>query len=200
MMAATIFFMCLTVVPTFFGRLGSIPAWLAVQGLVLGSIGLIHGTLELHTILVAFEAVLVRGLLVPWLLRRIVRRSDAQHQELLPSNLFTWGVGIALIALAAQFGAIEGGSSHALVVGAVGIAVLLGLLMLATTQSRHVQFVALLFVENAIALYETQLPEPWPLPIHVGLSVVYLMTVVLAAWLVGTAPASNAMDTSRAKA
>ncbi len=200
MTAVTILFMCLTVIPAFFGRVGSAPAWLAAQGLVLGGMGLILGAAEFHSVLVAVEAVLVRGLLVPWLLRRTVRRSDAKDVELLPSNLFSWAIGIALIALAAQFGAHEGSSPQALVIAAVAIAVLLSLLMLATSQSRHIQLVALLFVENAIALYETQLPEPWPLPLHAGLSAIYLMTVVSATWLVGTTPAADTADSPQAKA
>ncbi len=188
MMVATILFILLTVIPVFFGRLGSVPMWLAAQGLVLGWIGLMHeAPPDLHAILVTVEAVVIRGVLAPWLLRRAIQHSGGSNQELLPSNLFTWAIGIALVALATQFGARNGIDPHALVVGAVGIVIVAALLLLATSQSRHVQLVALLLFENAIALSETQLPEPWPLPVHLSLSAIYLLTVGTAVWLVGAA-------------
>lgn len=200
MMAATILFMCLTVIPAFLGRLGSAPTWLAAQGLVLGWIGLLHeGQPGLHAILVGLEAVLIRGVLAPWLLRRSFHRSAGQNLELLPSNLFTWAIGIALVALAAQFGSRNGVDPHSLVVGAVGIAIVVALLLLATSQSDHVQLVALLFFENAIALYETQLPEPWPLPVHIGLSAIYVLTVFTAAWLIGAALPVETADSAEGR-
>jgi hydrogenase-4 membrane subunit HyfE len=45
-----------------------------------------------------------------------------------------------------------------------------GLLLLASNDSPAAQLVAVLFMENAIALFESLLPEPWPLPVHVALS------------------------------
>jgi len=45
--------------------------------------------------------------------------------------------------------------------------------------------VAVLFMENAIALFESLQPEPWPLPVHVALSTIYLLTVAVGGWLIG---------------
>ena len=36
-----------------------------------------------------------------------------------------------------------------------------------------------------VALFESLLPEPWPLPVHAALAVIYLLTVAVGAWLVG---------------
>ena len=58
-------------------------------------------------------------------------------------------------------------------------------MLLAANDSPPAQLVALLFMENAIALFESLLPEPWPLPVHAALAVIYLLTVAVGAWLVG---------------
>jgi magnesium-transporting ATPase (P-type) len=49
----------------------------------------------------------------------------------------------------------------------------------------HVTLVALLFMENAIAVFESTLTAPWPLPVHLMLTAVYLLTAGVGSWLVG---------------
>jgi len=66
------------------------------------------------------------------------------------------------------------------------------LLLLSTNDSPPAQLVAVLFMENALALFESLLPEPWPLPVHGALSVIYLATVGVGTWLVG-APEGSAV-------
>ncbi len=80
---------------------------------------------------------------------------------------------------------------QALTLGVVGATVAVALLLLATNDSPPAQLVALLFMENAIALFESLLPEPWPLPVHGALSAIYLLTVGVGGWLIG-APAAAA--------
>jgi hydrogenase-4 component F len=63
---------------------------------------------------------------------------------------------------------------------------------LATNQNRMAQLVALLFMENALALFESLLPEPWPLPVHLSISTVYVLTVWVGSWLVSAAPEPDA--------
>jgi hypothetical protein len=53
------------------------------------------------------------------------------------------------------------------------------------------QLVALLFMENALALFESLMPEPWPLPVHLLISAVYVLTVSIGSWLVSDAPTSE---------
>lgn len=50
---------------------------------------------------------------------------------------------------------------------------------------------SLLTMENAIAVFESLLPEPWPLPVHGALTAVYLLTVGVGGWLVGTPAAAD---------
>ncbi len=41
-------------------------------------------------------------------------------------------------------------------------------------------------MENGLALFESLLPEPWPLPVHGALSTIYLLAVVVGGWLIAT--------------
>ena len=53
------------------------------------------------------------------------------------------------------------------------------------------QLVALLYMENALALFESLMPEPWPLPVHVAVSGVYVGTVVVGSWLIRSRHSSS---------
>ena len=46
--------------------------------------------------------------------------------------------------------------------------------------------VAVLVMENALALFESLFPEPWPLPVHGALSAIYLLTILVGSWLIST--------------
>src|SRR5690606_23600629 len=117
----------------------------------------------------------------------------------MPSNLFAWAIAIALIVLAFEFGAPAMSERHALTLGAIGATVAVTMLLLASNDSPPGQLVAVLFMENAIALFETLLPEPWPLPVHAALSAIYLLTVGVGAWLIGQPeqPARSGPETSK---
>jgi hypothetical protein len=100
-------------------------------------------------------------------------------------------VAVALIVLAFEFGAPAMSDRQALTLGAVAATVAVALLLLSTNDAPPAQLVAVLFMENALALFESLLPEPWPLPVHGALSIVYLATVGVGGWLIGVpAPAS----------
>src|SRR5690606_29130735 len=104
----------------------------------------------------------------------------------MPSNLFVSTIAIALIVLAFEFGVPAMSDRHALTLGAIGATVAVAMLLLASNDSPPGQLVAVLFMENAIALFEALLPEPWPLPVHVALGARYLLTVGVGAWLIGS--------------
>ena len=72
----------------------------------------------------------------------------------------------------------------------VGATVAVSLLLLSTNDSPPAQLVALLFLENALALFELLLPERWPLPVHLALVAVYLLSVGVGGWLIGTPQAT----------
>ena len=178
-------FLVTAVIPVFFGKIRAAPVWLAAQAFALAWVGMAHhAEVSPHALVALFEVVIVRGAIAPWLLRRAIRQRVEPNLDLMPSNLFTWAIAIALIVLAFEFGAPAMSDRQALTLGAVGATVVVALLVLSTNNTPPAQLVAVLYMENALALFESLLPEPWPLPVHAALSAIYLLTVGVAGWLV----------------
>lgn len=174
-----------TVIPVFFGKLGVTPTWLSLQALALGWITLNqHDTLDLHALAAGLEILIIRAWLVPHLLRRTLHGTQAAELNVMPSNLFTWGVAVALIILAFKFGDGARADLRALTLGVMAATVTVAFLVLASNREPVAQLVALLFMENAMALFESLMPEPWPLPVHIAVSGVYVGTVAVGSWLI----------------
>jgi hydrogenase-4 membrane subunit HyfE len=179
-----------TLVPVFFSRVSAAPVWLSVQALALGWITLTqHHPLSLHGAVAGVEVLLVRALLVPYLLRRALSGQISTRVSLMPSNLFAWGIAVGLIIFAFKFGDGARADVRALTLGVVASTVVMAFLVLATNQHLMAQLVALLFMENALALFESLMPEPWPLTVHLAISMVYVLTVSVGSWLVRDATA-----------
>lgn len=174
-----------TVIPVFFGKLAVAPTWLSLQALALGWITLNqHQDLDTHALQAGLEILLIRAWLVPHLLRRTLARSAAAELDVMPSNLFAWGAAVALIILAFQFGDGARADVRALTLGVAAATVMVSFLVLATNHEPVAQLVALLFMENAMALFESLMPERWPLPVHIAISGVYVGTVAVGSWLI----------------
>lgn len=185
-------FLVATIVPVFFGKIRSAPFWLTLQAGAMAWNTAQHGDLSMHTAVAMIEVLVVRALIAPRLLRRAIERRGEPNLDLMPSNLFTWAIAIALVVLAFEFAAPAMSDRQALTLGAVGATVAVSLLLLSTNDGAPAQLVAVLFMENAIALFESLLPEPWPLPVHAALSAIYLLTVGVGGWLIATPdPASG---------
>lgn len=174
-----------TVVPVFFSRLSATPSWLSLQAITLAWITLVsEETLSLHAMLAVSEIVIVRALLVPYLLYRAIRKTPQARTSVMPSNLFAWGVAITLIILAFKFGDGARADHRALTLGVVAATAMIAFLILATNHEPAAQLVAVLFMENALALFESLMPEAWPLPVHLAVSGVYILTIIVGSWLV----------------
>ncbi|MDD2880410.1 MAG: hypothetical protein PHQ58_08220 [Rhodoferax sp.] len=174
-----------TLIPVFFGKLTVTPTWLSLQALALGWITLNqHDTLNLHALAAGLEILIIRAWLVPQLLRRTLQAGKAAELDVMPSNLFAWGAAVALIILAFKFGDGARADVRALTLGVVAATVTVAFLVLASNREPVAQLVALLFMENALALFESLMPEPWPLPVHIAISVVYVGTVAVGSWLI----------------
>ena len=179
-------FLVAAIVPVFFGKIRSAPIWVAVQALALGWNGVApHAELSSHGIVALLEVLAVRAVIAPALLHRAIRRRAEPDLDLMPSNLFAWAIAVALIVLAFEFGAPAMTDRQAFTLGAIGATVAVALLLLSTNDSPAAQLVAVLFMENALALFESLLAEPWPLPLHGALSAIYLATIGVGSWLVG---------------
>lgn len=184
MTLALILCLITTVIPVFFGKIGVSPTWLSLQALALGWITLNHhGEISLHALFAGLEVLVVRAWLVPTLLRRMLLNQAPARLDLMPSNLFTWVIAVTLIILAFKFGEGARIDTRTLTLGVIAATVMIALLILSTNQESSAQLVALLFMENALALFESLMPEPWPLPVHVALSGVYIITVLMGTWL-----------------
>ena len=195
-----IFCMIATVIPVFFSKISSAPTWLALQALALGWITLTHfESFSLHASLVGLEVLLVRAVLVPHLLRRALRKQPTARISLMPSNLFAWIIAVMLIILAFKFGDGARADARALTLGVVAATVVIAFLILSTNHEPKAQLVAVLFMENALALFETLMPEPWPLTVHLAISAVYILTVWVGSWLVSgdNAPSQSETDTAK---
>ncbi|MFZ2853640.1 MAG: hypothetical protein WAZ34_05945 [Rhodocyclaceae bacterium] len=198
MTLALILCLTATVIPVFFSRIAAAPAWLSLQALALLWIGLSgHAGFSTHAMLAGLEVLLVRALLVPYLLHRAFHKNRRARTSLMPSNLFAWGVAITLIILAFKFGDGARGDVRALTLGVAAATAMIAFLILSTNQEPSAQLVAVLFMENALALFESLLPEPWPIPVHLAVSGVYILTVAVGGWLVGGDAASRVEESSR---
>ena len=182
-----IFCLIATVIPVFFSRISSAPTWLSLQALALGWITL-NDEFSTHTLLLGAEILLVRAALVPQLLRRALKRQAQSRISLMPSNFFTWGIAVMLIILAFKFGDGARADVRALTLGVVAATTVIALLILSTNHEPKAQLIALLFMENALALFESLMPEPWPWPVHLTISVVYILTVTIGCHLLGGDP------------
>ena len=170
-------------VPVFFGKLRVAPQWLSLQALALGWLVLAAGG-ALHALATGLEILALRGMLVPWMLRAHLKRHErVAHVDLMPSNLFAWGIAIALIVVAFRFGDGASSDKRALTLGVVACVLTIAYLILATNKEPFAQLVAVLYMENAVLLFETLLAHAWPLPIHLLLTAVYIGTAALGLWL-----------------
>ena len=195
-----IFCLIATVIPVFFGKISSAPTWLSLQALALGWITLNNaGEVSAHAALVGLEVLLVRAILVPQLLRRALRKQTNSRMSLMPSNLFAWIIAVMLIILAFKFGDGARADARALTLGVVAATVVIAFLILSTNHEPKAQLVAVLFMENALALFETLMPEPWPLTVHLAISAVYVLTVWVGSWLVAGEKPSERGETDLSK-
>jgi hydrogenase-4 membrane subunit HyfE len=181
-----------TVIPVFFGKLSVTPTWLSLQALALGWITLNKNeALDFHALEAGLEILFIRAWLVPHLLRRTLLSTREAELDVMPSNLFAWGAAVTLLILAFQFGNGARADVRALTLGVAAATVTIAFLVLATNREPVAQLVALLYMENALALFESLMPEPWPLPVHIAVSGVYVGTVVVGSWLIRSRHSSS---------
>lgn len=190
-------FLVAAIIPVFFGKIHSAPFWLTMQAAALAWNVAAHDALSLHTAVALVEVLVVRALIAPRLLRRAILGRGEPNLDLMPSNLFTWAIAIALIVLAFEFAAPAMSDRQALTLGVVGATVAVSLLLLSTNRSPPAQLVAVLFMENGLALFESLLPEPWPLAVHGALSGIYLLTIGVGSWLIATPDPGDAVDAAQ---
>lgn len=155
---------------------------LRAQGLALAGIVWLHGHgSEPGGILALIDLLLLRGLLAPSVLRRVaLSRGIPRAFDLIPANLFVWTLAAILLMTSFGFAAsLAGSHAYAMThLGAASAGVLVALFILATQRTPLGQGVAVLTLENAIALFELHAHHTVEWGVQVGLLVVYALTLL----------------------
>ena len=153
---------------------GLLMAWMMVRIAPLSSVASLVTLLDLGV---------VRGLLVPLLLFRVLRSHNApRRNDVIPPNMLSWSLAAILVAFAFRFAGrvipIGDEAQTHLAVAATGL--LLGLFVLSTQTDAFSQVVGALRIENAIALFELGSGKVLaPLPVQIGQLVAFLLTTLL---------------------
>jgi hypothetical protein len=177
-MSALFLFLIAVLVPLYFASPRTVPFWLSIEALALAwHVVERHGLHSTHAVVSLLELLLLRGVFLPWLLRRATVPDDKPVNHLLPSNLFTWILGAALVIVAFELAISAAHGETALTLGVVSATVVLAMLLLSSNGAAAAQLFALLLLENAVALFESSLPELWSPWVHAVLSCIYVLTV-----------------------
>lgn len=167
---------------------------LAVQGLLMGWISYqLHPTFDTASAWVRmFDLVVVRGIGAPLALYAVLRSQRATaRDDVIPPNLMSWALAIALVFVAFRFADIlvtAEGDEHSFVAGATA-GILLGLLVLSTQTGPFSQMAGALRIENGIAFFELGATHR-PLAMSIAQTVILIATVLLFRWYLGTLPRS----------
>ncbi len=174
-------------------QLRVVVAILGLQGVALSGVA---GALAWHEhdVALGVTAVLilvVKGVFVPWLLRRVVRRDPRRRESAplinVPSSLVA-AAGLIVIAYVVSTKLTALSPSDATRLAPLGVAtVLVGYFMLVTRRRAVSQIVGLLLVDNGIALVTFLLTAGVPLIVELGSSLDVLLVVVVLQLLVVSA-------------
>ncbi|MFO0722578.1 MAG: hypothetical protein U1E65_02265 [Myxococcota bacterium] len=182
--------------PLFFGKRGA--WWLVLQAAALVWLELFTpAALDGTKVALVIDTVVLRGLIAPVMIHRAQNNDRDRQNHLYPSNLFVWTIAVLLFALGFIFAAaITQDPSTQLTFGAMISSILLAVLLLATNEARSTQLLAILFIENALALFELRLPEQGAL-LHLAGSLIYLGTIALFVRFMAEDPGREASEAPR---
>lgn len=180
-------FLAVLLLPLFIASWRTSLLGLSCQGALMGWIAYRHDHhLSLHTILTFVDLLVVRAILAPVLLYRVLRSQNApSRNDVIPPNMLSWTFAIVLVVFGFQFASVvvpvESDAQTLVAVSASGL--LLGLLVLASQSGSFSQMIGALRLENAIALFELGDPSHHEaLGIRIGQTVVLLVSVVMFSW------------------
>lgn len=171
-------------------QLRTIVAMLRLQGIALSAVAGVLAWHE-HDLGLAVTALLVlvvKGAVVPWLLRRVVQRDPRSREASplinVPASLVSAAVLIVVsYAVSAKLTALDPSVASRLV--PLGVAtVLVGYFLLVTRRRAISQIVGLLLVDNGIALVTFLLTAGVPLIVELGSALDVLLVVVVLQVLV----------------
>jgi len=159
----------------------------ALQGAVLALSTFIvaHSTVQHHLYYSAGLTLLLKVLVLPWLLHRLIRKLnvkwDVETLLNIPTSML---IGIALVIFSFNLAAPISQLAQGLTRGLIGIAlasVLLSLLMMLTRRKAISQVVAFLSLENSLFFAATSATQGMPLVVEFGIA----LDVLVATFIFG---------------
>lgn len=159
----------------------------ALQGavLALSTFVVAYSTGQHHLYYSAGLTLLLKVLLLPWLLHRLIQRLNVRWDvETLINIPTTMLVGIALVIFSFNLAAPISQLAEGLTRGLIGIAlasVLLSLLMMLTRRKAVSQVVAFLSLENGLFFAATSATQGMPLVVELGIA----LDVLVATFIFG---------------
>jgi hydrogenase-4 component E len=167
-------------------RMRSIINGSAAQGIVLGAVALFaHGELGLQPVLVAAGAVVLKGVLIPWMLFRALR-DVAIRREVEPligfiPSLLTGALGTGLAILFAHTLPLAEEHVGSLLVPTSLSTVLTGFILLTTRKKAITQVVGYLILENGVFIMGLTLINAMPFLVEIGV----LLDLLVAIFVMG---------------
>jgi len=166
-------------------RMLSVLQWFAMQGIVLAAItalvGYSSGEFELY--ISAFVTLMLKGLLLPWVLWKIIRQMHV-HREVEPlvNVPMTMLIAAALVIFSYQVALPIEKLSHLLTRNTIAIAtanVLLGMLMMITRKKAITQVVGFMAIENSLFFAGIGATYGMPLVAELGVAFDVLIATIV---------------------
>ena len=157
----------------------------ALQGLTLclSTLVVAFTTGQAHLYWSAAMTLVLKALLLPWILHRLVRKLNVKSEvEALINISATMLVGIALVMVAFNVALPISELSQTITRGTLGIAlavVLLAFLMMITRQKAITQVVGFLSMENGLFLAATSATYGMPMVVELGIALDVLVGVII---------------------
>lgn len=162
----------------------------ALQSLFLGIVAFTIAISEHRSelFLTAALTVLLKALVIPWFLMRVIDRIGI-HREIEPflnvpaSLLVCLGLTVVGYRVSTGFHEGAGGTSHHLIGVALSM-LLIGLFLMVTRKKAITQIIALLTFENAVFLVAVGVTSGMPLIVELGISFDVILAVLILGVLV----------------
>ncbi len=192
-------FLAVLLMPLFIASWRTSLLGLSCQGALMGWMAYRHDHhLSVDTALAFADLVIVRAMLAPLLLYRVLRSQNAApRNDVIPPNLLSWTAAIVLVVFAFQFAGVvipqESDEQTLVAISAAGL--LLGLLVLASQSNPFSQMVGALRVANAIALFELGDPgHHEAIGVRLAQTATLMITASMFAWYLRTLKSPTSPD------
>lgn len=154
-----------------------------IQGWLLMGIALmqLHSATLFEQLFIVTETLIFKGLLIPWLLFRIIRRTHINrisYRSMPPflSNLFAVAALVASLSIT-YF--VADTQTNALFFGVALFGLLMGMILVVTRVRIFSHLVGFLVIENSVFLFSLAVGVEMPLLINVGILLDILMGVLM---------------------